>query len=84
MVWCRVLAIAGLAACVSGCAQGRDAPRARIGSQEPPLAPVPTRGPDDGLPFASPRNHAPTPADDARAAPAHDAAHPQGGARAAQ
>lgn len=84
MVWCRMLAIAGLAAWVSACAQGRDAPRAHVAPRETLHAPVTTLGPDDGVPFASPRNHAPAPANHPPATPAHDAAPPQGGALSAR
>lgn len=80
MVWCHVLAIAGLAAWVSGCAQGRDAPRAHLAPAEPRPGPVITRGPDDGVPFASPRTHAPVPTAPPPAVPAHDVPQPQGGA----
>lgn len=81
MVWCRVAAIAGLTACMAGCAQGRDAPRAPAASPEPSHAPVATRGPDDGMPFRSPGNGAPAPAVEPSAVPAPDNPPPHDGLR---
>lgn len=49
---------AALAASLPGCAQRRDAtgPRAEAAGSQP--APVPTLGPDDGLPFPAPGQRA--------------------------
>lgn len=67
MAWSKALAAVCLIVWLAGCAQGRDSAAARSAAHEPPRAPVPTLGPDDGVPFPNPATKA------ARTAPARPA-----------
>lgn len=50
-LWLALSLALSLAVLMAGCAQGPDVPGARA-AHEQPGTPVPTLGPDDGLPYA--------------------------------
>lgn len=54
----NALAVAALVIGLASCAQGRDPTTSHALAQEPPGAPVPTLGPDDGVPFLPSSAHA--------------------------
>lgn len=51
-LWLALSLALSLAVLVAGCAEGPDVPGARAAAAERPRTPVPTLGPDDGLPYA--------------------------------